>query len=147
VRPVITINAVRLMRLAGRPLSVVARNLPMGPMAVELLTHSGFMLPTPDAENTGRAVREFLTTPIDWYMQLALATSKHVRVSLRNIAVPTTFVAGRYDVLASSDDMRTASQRIRDAEYVELRATHFITMEKPAEVHEQLLSLLDRVPD
>jgi hypothetical protein len=42
--------------------------------------------------------------------------------------------------------MRTASQRIRDAEYVELRATHFITMEKPAEVHEQLLSLLDRVP-
>jgi pimeloyl-ACP methyl ester carboxylesterase len=80
-------------------------------------------------------------------MQLALATSKHVRVSLRNIAVPTTFVAGRYDVLASSDDMRTASQRIRDAEYVELRATHFIPMEKPAEVHEQLLALLDRVPD
>jgi pimeloyl-ACP methyl ester carboxylesterase len=147
VRPVITINAVRLMKLAGRPLSVVARNLPTGPLAVELLTHSGFMLPTPDAENTGRAVREFLTTPIDWYMQLALATSKHVRVSLRNIAVPTTFVAGRYDVLASSDDMRTASQRIRDAEYVELRATHFIPMEKPAEVHEQLLSLLDRVPD
>jgi pimeloyl-ACP methyl ester carboxylesterase len=146
VRPIITVNAVRLMKLAGRPLSLVARHLPMGPLSVEVLTHSGFMLPTPDDENTGRAVREFLTTPIDWYMHLALATSKHVRVSLRNVAVPTTFVAGKYDVLASAHDMRTAAERIRDAEYVELRGTHFLTMEKPAEVHELLLDLLDRVP-
>jgi pimeloyl-ACP methyl ester carboxylesterase len=145
VRPVITVNAARLMKLAGRPLSVVARHLPMGPVSVEVLTHSGFMLPTPDDANTARAVREFLTTPIDWYMHLALATSKHVRVSLRDVAVPTTFVAGKYDVLASSHDMRTAAERIRDAEYVELRATHFVTMEKPAEVHELLLDLLDRV--
>jgi pimeloyl-ACP methyl ester carboxylesterase len=145
VRPVITVNAVRLMKLAGKPLSVVARHLPMGPVSVEVLTHSGFMLPTPDHANTARAVREFLTTPIDWYMHLALATSKHVRVSLRDVAVPTTFVAGKYDVLASSHDMRTAAERIRDAEYVELRATHFITMEKPSEVHELLLDLLDRV--
>jgi pimeloyl-ACP methyl ester carboxylesterase len=147
VRPLITVNAVRLMKLAGKPLSVVARNLPMGPVAVEVLTHSGFMLPTADDENTGRAVREFLSTPVDWYMHLALATSKHVRVSLRDVAVPTTFVAGKYDVLASCHDMRTASERIRGAEYVELRASHFLPMEKPAEVHELLLDLLDRVAD
>jgi pimeloyl-ACP methyl ester carboxylesterase len=146
VRPVITVNAVRLMKLAGGPLTTVARHVPIGPRSIEVLTHSGFMFPTPDRANTVRAVREFLTTPIDWYMHLALATSRHVRVSLRDIDVPTTFVAGTYDVLASAHDMRTAALRIRDAEYVELRATHFVTMEKPDEVHELLLSLLDRVP-
>ncbi|HET7684388.1 MAG TPA: alpha/beta hydrolase [Marmoricola sp.] len=146
VRPLVTVNAVRLMKLAGKPLTAVARRLPMGPLSVEVLTHSGFMLPTPDNELTGRAVREFLQTPVDWYMHLALATSKHVRVSLRALAVPTTFVAGRWDILASSEDMRTAAERIRDAEYVELNASHFLPMERPDEVHDLLLDLLDRVP-
>jgi len=144
-RAPITIGAVRLMRLAGVPLTVLARNVPTGPLAMEILTHSGFMLPTPDLANTARAINEFLTTPIDWYMHLALATSKHVRVSLRNIAVPTAFVAGRYDVLASSTDMRTASERIEGATFVELASSHFLSMERPAEVHELLLDLLDRV--
>jgi pimeloyl-ACP methyl ester carboxylesterase len=146
VRPLVTVNAVRLMKLAGKPLTAVARRLPMGPLSVEVLTHSGFMLPTPDNELTGRAVREFLQTPVGWYMHLALATSKHVRVSLRALAVPTTFVAGRREILASSEDMRTAAERIRDAEYVELNASHFLPMERPDEVHDLLLDLLDRVP-
>lgn len=145
VRPLVTVNAVRLMKAAGRPLSAVTRRLPVGPMTVRVLTHSGFMLPTPDDANTARAVREFLTTPIDWYMHLALATSRHVRVSLRGISVPTTFVAGRWDLLASSKDMRTAAERIDGAVYVELDGSHFIAMERPDEVHELLLDLLDRV--
>jgi pimeloyl-ACP methyl ester carboxylesterase len=146
VRPLVTVNAVRLMKLAGKPLTAVARRLPMGPLSVEVLTHSGFMLPTPDNELTGRAVREFLQTPVDWYMHLALATSKHVRVSLRALAVPTTFVAGRWDILASSEDMRTAAERIRDAEYVPLNARHFLPLERPDEVHDLLRDLPDRVP-
>ena len=147
VRAAITVNAARLMRLAGVPLSVLARNVPTGPLAMEVLTHSGFMLPTRDLEETSRAITEFLTTPIDWYMNLALATSKHVRVSLRNVAVPTSFVAGKYDVLASSADMRTAAERIDGATYVELPTSHFMSLERPAEVHDLLLDLLDRVAD
>lgn len=145
VRPLLTVNAVRLLRTAGKPLTWPARHLPIGPRTVAVLTHSGFMLPTPDDELTGRAVREFLTTPIDWYMHLALATSRHVRVSLRAVDVPATFVAGKWDLLASSHDMRTAAERIRDAEYVELDGSHFLQMEKPDEVHQLLLELLDRV--
>jgi pimeloyl-ACP methyl ester carboxylesterase len=56
VRPLITINAVRLMKLAGKPLSAIAQSLPMGPVAGELLTHSGFMLPMPDPELARRAI-------------------------------------------------------------------------------------------
>ncbi|MFL6107227.1 MAG: alpha/beta fold hydrolase, partial [Marmoricola sp.] len=105
LRAPITVNLARLMRTFGRPLSVLARNLPIGPKAVAVLSHSGFMLPVADVELTAETVREMLRTPVDWYMHLAVETSKHVRVSLRDIAVPATFVAGHWDVLASTDDM------------------------------------------
>jgi pimeloyl-ACP methyl ester carboxylesterase len=143
-RAALTVNAARAMGLLGKPLSVVARRLPVGPVSGTVLTHSGFMLPAPDVEMVRRAVKEFLTTPIDWYMHLAVTTSRHVRVSLRSIHVPTTFVAGRWDVLSSAEDMRTASERIPGSTYVRLNASHFVTLEKPAEVHELLLELLER---
>lgn len=146
IRPLVTVNAARLMKLLGKPLTAIASHLPVGPRTIALVSHSGFMLPTPNPELTGHAVREFLTTPIDWYMHLALATSRHVRVSLSGITVPTTFVAGKWDVLASSQDMLTAAERMQDATYVELSATHFVAMEKPTEVHELLLELLERIP-
>jgi pimeloyl-ACP methyl ester carboxylesterase len=144
-RAAITVNAARMMMLLGKPASAVASRLPVGPVTGAVLTHSGFMLPVPDVAMARRAVKEFLTTPIDWYMHLAVATSKHVRVSLRSIEVPTTFVAGRWDVLASAEDMRTASERIEGAVYVRLNASHFVAMEKPDDVHDLLLDLLDRV--
>ena len=145
-RAAITVNAARLMKLAGKPLSLVARNLPIGPRAVALLSHSGFMLPVADAELTAETVRGMLRTPVEWYMHLAVQTSRHVRVSLRDIDVPTTFVAGHWDVLASAADMLTAAERMRDAVYTEYNASHFVQMERPAEVHEALLDLLDRIP-
>ena len=136
----------RAFKLAGKPLHEIGQRLPIGPITYEVLTHTGFMMPTPHPVTTRRAVKEFLTTPTDWYMHLALHSSLHLRVSLRNISVPASFVAGKFDILASSYDMKTASERIDGATYQELRATHFLPMEKPDEVHEALLDLLDRVP-
>jgi pimeloyl-ACP methyl ester carboxylesterase len=133
------------MRVVGKPLTQVAKRLPVGPLTGAVLTHSGFMLPVPDVAMARRAVKEFLTTPIDWYMHLAVTTSEHVRVSLRAIDVPATFVAGRWDILASAEDMRTASERIPGSTYARLNASHFVAMEKPDEVHELLLDLLDQV--
>jgi pimeloyl-ACP methyl ester carboxylesterase len=144
-RAALTVNAARAMGVLGKPLSVLARNLPVGPRTVAVLSHSGFMLPVADAALTAETVREMLRTPVDWYMHLAVTTSKHVRVSLRAIDVPTTFVAGRWDVLASAEDMRTAAERIAGSTYVRLHASHFVAMEKPDEVHALLLDLLDQV--
>lgn len=146
VSSLISVNAARVLRVAGRPLSMVASRLPIGPLSAKVISHSGFMLPVADEEITRRAVKEFLTTPTDWYMHLALATSQHLRVSLRGIDVPTAFVGGTYDILASAADMQTAAARIPGATYNELKASHFVTLERPAEVHELLLDLLDRVP-
>ncbi|MET3960614.1 pimeloyl-ACP methyl ester carboxylesterase [Marmoricola sp. OAE513] len=146
-RAALTVNAARLMRLTGPLTSQFFRRAPVGPKVVTFLSHTGFMLPVADPELTAETVREMFQTPVEWYMHLAVQTSKHLRISLRNIDVPTSFVAGRWDVLASSEDMRTAAERIDGAEYTELNASHFVAMEKPDEVHELLLSLLDRVPD
>jgi pimeloyl-ACP methyl ester carboxylesterase len=144
-RAAITVNAARLMKLFGRPASLITTRLPIGPKVVGVLSHSGFMLPVADPELTAMTVHGMLQTPVDWYMHLAVQTSKHLRVSLRAVDVPTTFVAGHWDVLASAEDMRSAAAKIVGATYVELSATHFVNMEKPDEVHELLLDLLDRV--
>jgi pimeloyl-ACP methyl ester carboxylesterase len=77
-------------------------------------------------------------------MHLARAAAGHQRVSLRSVRVPTTFVAGRYDVLASAHDMRTAADRIPDAEFVLLPGSHFVQLEHPERVHDQLLRLVAR---
>jgi len=141
----IALGVTRVLERAGKVITPVSSRLSVGPVAAYLISHSGFMLPTEETAAVRRAVKEFLQTPVDWYMHLARAAAEHPRVSLRNIRVPTTFVAGKYDMLASAHDMGTAADGIADAEYVVLRGSHFIQMEHPDVVHQQLLALIDRV--
>ena len=140
-----TVNASRVLKLTGRLLSPVVTRVPVTPLTIGALTHSGFMLPVPDTALAARAVQDFLATPVEWYFHLALRTSEHARVSLSGVHVPAMFVAASYDLLAGARDMRTAAARMADAEYVELRASHFVQMEQPDAVHRLLLDLLERV--
>jgi pimeloyl-ACP methyl ester carboxylesterase len=147
-RPVskaVTVNLARVAKLSGRALTPLTTRLPVGERAVALLNRTGFMFPPADVELAAHAIREFLTTPIDWYFHLALHTSRHPRVSLSRITVPTAFVAAKWDVLAGARDMASAAARIEGATYVELPGTHFLAMERPDRVHELLLELLARV--
>ncbi|PVG81404.1 alpha/beta hydrolase [Nocardioides gansuensis] len=140
-----TVGASRVLKCGGRALTPLTRRLPVGRRAIGVVSHSGFMLPVADPDLTARAIKEFLSTPIDWYFHLALRTSEHARISLSKLNAPAFFVAGRYDVLAGSRDMRTAAERMREATFVELPASHFAQMEKPDEVHRLLLEFLARV--
>ncbi len=141
----VTVNLSRAMTVAGKALSPVARRLPIGPRTVAVISHSGFMLPVRDVEAAALGIKEFLTTPLDWYFHLALSTSRHARVSLSSIEVPALFVAATWDVLAGARDMATAAARMADADYVELRGSHFLPLEKPDVVHRLLLEFLDKV--
>lgn len=141
----ISVGVTRLLRHTGRAITPVSTRLPVGDLVARALSHSGFMLPTDEIASVRRAVKEFLSTPVDWYMHLALAAAEHPRVSLRRIAVPTTFVAGKYDILASAKDMSTAAERIPGARYVELPGSHFLQLEHPEPVHDELLALLARL--
>ncbi len=141
----LTVNASRLLKHGGCALTPVARRIPVGQLAVAALSRTGFMFPVPDPALAARAVAEFLTTPVDWYFHLALHTSRHARVSLSGLRIPACYVAGRWDVLSGSRDMRTAAQRMPDATFVELSGSHFLPMEKPTEIHQLLLEFLERV--
>ncbi len=141
----LTVNLSRVMTVAGKALSPVARRVPIGPRTVAVLSHSGFMLPVRDPELAGAAIKEFLTTPLDWYFHLALSTSRHARVRLSQISVPAMFVAGTFDVLAGARDMASAAARLEESTYVELRGTHFLQMEQPEIVHQLLLDFLAQV--
>lgn len=141
----VTVNFARALSLGGALVSPLSTRLPMGPRTVSVLTRSGFMFPVPDREVTQRALKEFVTTPVDWYFHLALRTSEHPRVRLSRIDVPAMFVAGRWDVLAGPKAMHSAAARMKDATYVELNGTHFIAMEQPEVVHDLLLEFLERV--
>lgn len=141
----LTVNTARAAKHAGCLLSPVTRRLPVGPLTIAALSHSGFMLPVRDPEMAALAVREFLSTPLDWYFHLALHTSEHARVSLRHLQVPAAFVAGTYDVLAGARDMASAAARVPGATYHELPGSHFLSLEQPDEVHRLLLELLERV--
>ena len=141
----ISVGVARVLRRTGKVITPVSSRLPVGDRFAHVLSHSGFMLPTEEIAAVRRAAKEFLTTPVDWYMHLALAAAEHPRVSLRRITVPTSFVGGRFDLLASSEDMATAAERIAGATYVELPGSHFLQLEHPAAVHEELLALMRRV--
>jgi pimeloyl-ACP methyl ester carboxylesterase len=145
VNRTLTVGLTRTLAVAGRALTPVTTRLPIGPRTVSVLTRTGFMFPVPDPELAALAIREFLTTPIEWYMRLALATSTHGRVSLSGLGVPVAFVAGSWDVLSGTRDMRSAAARIPEATYDELRGTHFIQMEQPDRVHQLLVEFLERV--
>ncbi len=141
----VTVALSRALRTTGPMISQLTTRLPVGNRTVAALTHSGFMLPTPDNELTARAVRDFLAIPIEWYFHLALRSSEHARVSRSRVTVPVMLVAATYDVLAGARDMRTAAERLHDATYVELRASHFVQMERPDEVHDLWLGFLDEI--
>jgi pimeloyl-ACP methyl ester carboxylesterase len=137
-----------VMRTLGRlgpTLNPLTTRITMGPAATFVLQRSGLMLPGADPEVLRKAVTAYLDTPIEWGMHLARGADQHARMSLSQITVPTMFIAGKHDLLASAQDMKTAAERIPDAQYVELPGSHFIQMERPQEVHEQLLAFLDRV--
>ena len=132
------------MHVAGALLTPMTSRVPWTGLTAGALRHSGFMLPSAPSAVVKPAVREFPSTPVDWYMHLALHASEHDRVQLSTVRVPTTFVAGRWDVLAGTSALREAAERIPDARYVELRGSHFLSMEQPRAVHAELLALLDR---
>lgn len=134
LREPIAVSVARLLQHAGPMLTAVTHRVPMGPVSTALLRHSGFMFPLARARDVRRAAREFLTTPVEWYGRLAVAASTHQPVSLSQVDVPVAFVSGRWDLLASHRDMRSAAARIDGATYVELFGTHFLTLERPKQV-------------
>ncbi len=140
-----TVNVARALKHSGLALSPVTSRLPIGPRTIDLLTLTRFLHPVPDPELAVVAIKEFLQVPVQWYMHLAISTSRHARVRLSKVTVPAMFVAGKHDLLAGSRDMKSAADRIPGAGYLELDGSHFVQIEQPERVHELLLDFIELV--
>lgn len=134
----------RATRITGYPLAPLFRHFPWTRTTTDLLRRSRFIDPVAETAEVQAMVRDFFTTHPAWYARLAVGVAEHPRVSLSALDVPTTFLAGRRDILSAARDMRSAAERVARSRYRDLGATHFIPVEHPDVVLEELHALVRR---
>lgn len=143
----VMVNLARITTVTGHGIGPVLRRFPWTRGTTNLLRRRPLVHPAADTAELREMVKEFCTTHPAWYAKLALAVAEHDRVSLSGVDVPVTFIAGRWDLLTGARDMRSASRRVAGSRYRELDAAHFIPLEHPDVVLQELIALLERVGD
>ncbi|MCW2831677.1 MAG: alpha/beta hydrolase [Aeromicrobium sp.] len=139
------VGLARSVTLTGHALAPVTQRLPWTNATANIVRRTRLIHPAADTAELRPLLQEFFTTHPAWYAKLALSVSEHARVSLSDIDIPVTFLAGKWDVLTGARDMLTAAQRVKGSRYRELRSTHFIPVEFPDVVLDELTQLLARV--
>ncbi|OLR91617.1 alpha/beta fold hydrolase [Actinokineospora bangkokensis] len=125
---------------------LVLHNVPVNRVTATLLQHSGFMLPgASDPDEVAKAVRRFVGQDADWYVRLALAVADVPQRDLTGVGVPVTVLAGRYDVLADPEQAVAAVACLPHARTRVVPTSHFIPLEAPGVVVEELAELVRRV--
>lgn len=128
----------------GDVLAPIVKRIPWTPETANLVRMSHFISPNADTEQLRILLKEFFTTHPGWYATLALAVAKQSRVSLSSIDIPTSFVAGRFDILSGPRAMGRAAQRVPGSRYRVMDATHFITVEHPETILREIHDLVAR---
>ena len=135
-----------LLPLVGPLLPVLVASLPPW---YDLLVPAAVRGPLQEAAHPGalRAVlEEFSRHDWRWYRHLAVAVGEHRPLDVSRVRCPVTFVAGRYDSLVDVDDVRAAARAVPGARLREVAGTHFLPLQYPGVMLEELRRLSDRVP-
>lgn len=141
----IMLNAARAVTVAGHAAAPVTSRLPWSPLTVDLLKRAGIFSRRADPALVEQWLREFFTTHPAWYAKLAVAAAEHDEVALSRVDTPSTLIAASHDLLAGPSAMRSAADRIAGARFRHVRGTHFIPMERPELVIDELAELMARV--
>ena len=134
----------RTAKVSGHLIAPVTRRIPWTNTTADMLRLTRIINPAADTAELRTLLQEFCTTHPAWYATLALGVSEHARISLSEIDFPVTFIAGKWDVLTGSRDILTAAQRVKGSRFRELDSTHFIPVEYPQIVLDELKLLLAR---
>lgn len=138
------VTAARVGRRIGPQLTWLAGHVPLNRSTALVINHSGFVLPSAKPERLIPALEEFRTHDFAWYFSVAMAAADHRPMDLGFVKVPVTLVAGKYDVLTSMYDMVEAASQIPHAELHLLPGSHFLPLEYPDELAEELSRLAER---
>lgn len=129
----------------GDVVAPVTRGLPLPDALSRFLRLTRLIDPNAQHDELRALLEEFLTTHPGWYAQLAIGLGQTSRISLSGMTMPTTFIAGRRDLLVGPKFMRTAAERLPDSRFVMVNATHFIPVEYPDLMIEEIHALLARI--
>jgi 3-oxoadipate enol-lactonase len=89
-------------------------------------------------------LQEFSRHDWRWYRHLALGVAEHEPLDVSVVGCPVTFLAGRYDSLVDVADLRTAARTVSGARLRELPGTHFLPLQYPWVMLEELRRLTGR---
>jgi pimeloyl-ACP methyl ester carboxylesterase len=133
-----------VMRRLGGPLSWAAQRIPLNRVTASAINHSGIVRPEAKPEWLLPALEEFREHDFAWYFTLALAGARHSPMDLSFVSVPVTLVAGQYDIITSAEDMVIAAGKIPHSELRVLPGSHFLPLEFPQELVEEVDALARR---
>jgi 3-oxoadipate enol-lactonase len=140
-------------RLSSRLLPVVGPLLPLVTASLppwhDLLSPAALSGPAHEAAHPGllRAVlHEFGQNDWTWFRYLANAVADHAPLDISPVRCPVTFVAGRHDSLVDVADVRAAARSVPGARLREMAGTHFLPLQYPAVMSEELWRLSGRTP-
>jgi pimeloyl-ACP methyl ester carboxylesterase len=137
-------GAARLLRDAGPVLNAVLHRVPVNSVTAAVVRHSGVMRPASPTEHVVAAGRRFLSHDWSWYGRLALALAKEPAPDLTGVRCPVAVLAGRYDVLADPKYVAKAVGALPQARIRVLPTSHFLPLEAPDELAEELRLLIGR---
>jgi 3-oxoadipate enol-lactonase len=132
----------RLLLAVGPLLPPLAASLPPWP---ELLSPAALRGPAHEAAHPGAlraVVQEFSRHDWRWYRHLALGVAEHAPLDISPVRCPVTFIAGRYDSLVDVTDVRNAAGTVPRSRLRELPGTHFLPLQYPGVMLEELRRLV-----
>lgn len=145
LRHLVGVTGARVLRLAAPLINPITDAIPATPRTAWLLSHTGFIMPSAHRDDLVATLQAFLKHDFGWYFTLALGLADHAPMDLSFVKVPTTLVAGRYDVLTAAADILEASGQIPDSQVALLPGSHFLPLEFPSEIRQLLAELVERV--
>ncbi len=98
----------------------------------------------PRLDTLAEVAREFSTHPWTYYSQMVLTSARHRPMNTAFVDFPVTVIAGVLDTLAATDDMLAMAARIPTARFLQLGGTHFLPLQYPGRLHDELRALTDR---
>jgi pimeloyl-ACP methyl ester carboxylesterase len=138
----------RLGRLSSRLLPVVGPLLPLVvaglPPWHDLLSPAAMRGPAREVAHPSalRAVlHEFSGHDWTWYRHLVITLAQHAPLDVSAVRCPVTFLAGRYDSLVDVADVRAAARAVPGARLRVLAGTHFLPLQYPEVMVEELRRL------
>jgi pimeloyl-ACP methyl ester carboxylesterase len=133
-------GAAWLLRLVGRPAAALAY------ATVDFGRALGVdhVAPLPDLAASAQVAREFATHPWTWYSELLLAAGDHPPIDTSFVSFPVTLVGGTLDIAVAAPDIRAVATTIPQARFLPLVGSHFLPLEQPHRLHQELITLAGR---